>query len=371
MFNQDLIYRIGITLVKGIGNITAKQIIENSSNVALLFTEKKHIVEKISGLSRRIINEIHRPEVLQRAEKEIRFIEKARVTPLFITDSGYPDRLKECVDAPIMLYFHGNADLNAGKTISIVGTRNATVYGKEIVDQLLHNIREVFPDSLIVSGLAYGIDITAHRAALRENLATVGILAHGLDRIYPPAHRNTAVEMINAGGLLTDFISETNPDRQNFVKRNRIVAGISDCTVVVESAQKGGALITANIADSYNRDIFAFPGKIGDKYSQGCNLLIKNKKAALVTSADDIFREMNWSDSPEPGRSQAVQRVLFPELNPEEQKVMEVLSKAGSMQLNLLAIELDLPVSQLSVLLFELEMNGLVRCKPGGMYSLL
>ncbi|MCL1932595.1 MAG: DNA-processing protein DprA [Candidatus Azobacteroides sp.] len=371
MFNQDLIYRIGITLVKGIGNITAKQIIENSSDVALLFTEKKHIVEKISGLSRRIINEIHRPEILQRAEKEIRFIEKARITPLFITDSGYPDRLKECVDAPIMLYFHGNADLNAEKIISIVGTRNATTYGKEITDQLLHNIREVFHDSLIVSGLAYGIDIAAHRAALRENLATVGILAHGLDRIYPSVHRNTAVEMINAGGLLTDFISETNPDRQNFVKRNRIVAGISDCTVVVESAQKGGALITANIADSYNRDIFAFPGKIGDKYSQGCNLLIKNKKASLVTSADDIFREMNWSDSPAPGRTQAVQRVLFPELNPEEQKVMEILSKAGSMQLNLLAIELNLPVSRLSVLLFELEMNGLVRCKPGGMYSLL
>jgi DNA processing protein len=171
--------------------------------------------------------------------------------------------------------------------------------------------------------------------------------------------------------LLTDFISETNADRQNFVKRNRNVAGISDCTVGVESAEKGGALITANIADSYNRDIFAFPGKTCDKYSKGCNLLIKNKKAALVASADDIFREMNWSDTPEPIRTQAVQRMLFPELKPEEQKVMDILSKAGSMQLNLLAIELDLPVSKLSVILFELEMNGLVRCKPGGMYGLL
>jgi len=371
MFNQDLIYQIGITLVKGIGNITAKQIVENQGNVALLFTEKKSVVERISGLSRRIIDEIHRPDVLNRAEKEIRFIEKAHITPLFITDSGYPNRLKECVDAPVMLYFRGNADLNAEKIISIVGTRHATAYGKEIVDQLLHDIRKVYPESLIISGLAYGIDIMVHRAALRENLATAGILAHGLDRIYPPIHRNTAVEMVDAGGLLTDFISETNPDRQNFVKRNRIVAGISDCTLVVESASKGGALITAGIADSYNRDVFAFPGKICDNYSKGCNLLIKNKKAALVTSADDIFREMNWSDSPKSERTQAVQRLLFPELNSEEQKVMEILSKAGSMQLNLLAIELDSPVNQLSVILFELEMKGLVRCKPGGMYGLL
>ena len=370
MFNQDLIYQIGITLVKGIGNITAKQIIENTGNVALLFTEKKHVLEKISGLSRRIICEIHRPDVLKRAEKEIRFIEKSHITPLFITDPAYPNRLKECVDAPVMLYFRGNADLNVEKIISIVGTRNATAYGRETTDQLVHDIREVFPETLIVSGLAYGIDIAAHRAALRENLVTVGILAHGLDRIYPPAHRNTAAEMINSGGLLTDFISETNPDRQNFVKRNRIVAGMSDCTIVVESAKKGGALITANIADSYNRDIFAYPGKTSDKFSEGCNMLIKSKKAALVTSADDIFREMNWSDPPETGRVQAVQRILFPELNPEEQKVIEILSKAGSMQLNLLAIELDLPVSRLSVLLFELEMNGMVRCKPGGMYGL-
>jgi DNA processing protein len=371
MFNQDLMYQIGITLVKGIGNITAKQIIENLNDVSLLFTEKKHLLEKISGLSRRIINEIHSPDVLRKAEKEIRFIEKAHIKPLFITDSDYPNRLKECVDAPVMLYFRGNADLNVGKVISIVGTRNATAYGREITDRLIGDISKNFPESLIVSGLAYGIDIWAHRAALRDNLATVGILAHGLDRIYPAAHCNTAVEMIDSGGLLTDFISETNPDRQNFVKRNRIVAGMSDCTIVVESAQKGGALITANIADSYNRDVFAYPGKTCDKYSEGCNLLIKSKKAALVTSAEDIFREMNWSDPPEPVRTQAVQRILFPELNPEEQRVMDILSKAGSMQLNLLAIELDLPVSRLSVILFELEMNGLVRCKPGGMYSLL
>ena len=370
MFNNDLIYQIGITLIKGIGNITAKQIIENLGDVALLFKEKKHILEQVFGLSRRIINEIHHPDVLRRAEKEIHFIEKAHITPLFISDSDYPNRLKECVDAPVMLYFRGNADLNAEKIISIVGTRNATTYGKEITDQFVHNVKEIFPDSLIVSGLAYGIDIAAHRAALRENLFTVGILAHGLDRIYPSIHRNTAVEMINSGGLLTDFMSETNPDRQNFVKRNRIVAGMADCIVVVESAKKGGALITANIADSYNRDIFAFPGKTCDKYSEGCNWLIKNKKAALVTSADDIFREMNWTEPPKAEQTQGIQRMLFPEVGPEEQKILTILSKAGSIQLNLLAIELNLPISRLSVILFELEMNGMIRCRPGGMYSL-
>lgn len=369
--DQNLLYQIGITLVKGIGNITAKQIIESLGDASLLFTEKKHALEKIYGLPRRIINEIHRPEVLKRAEKEIRFIEKKCILPLFITDSGYPQRLKECVDSPAMLYFRGNTALNAEKIISIVGTRNATIYGRETTEKLLCDIRENFPEVLVVSGLAYGIDIIAHRAALRENLATVGVLAHGLDRIYPAEHRNVAVEMIRTGGLLTDFISETNPDRQNFVKRNRIIAGISDCTVVIESAQKGGALITATIADSYNRDIFAFPGKIDDKYSEGCNFLIKNKQASLITSAEDIFREMNWSNQPKVCKPQVVQQKLFPELNSEEQSVVTILSKAGNIQLNLLAIELNIPVSRLSVILFELEMNGILRCKPGGMYSLL
>jgi DNA processing protein len=205
---------------------------------------------------------------------------------------------------------------------------------------------------------------------LKEGLPTIGILAHGLDRIYPAVHRNTAVEMLGQGGLLTDFMSETNPDRQNFVKRNRIVAGMPDCVVVIESAAKGGALITANIADSYNKDIFACPGKITDKYSEGCNALIKYKKAALVTSAEDIFREMNWIDPSGGAARQVVQRTIFPELNEEEQRVVDMLSKAGSMQLNIFAIELNVPVNKLSVILFELEMKGVVRCKPGGMYGL-
>ncbi|MDR0866498.1 MAG: DNA-processing protein DprA [Candidatus Symbiothrix sp.] len=368
MCSQDLLYQIGITLVKGIGNITAKQVIETLGDVSLLFKEKVSLLERIPGISRKIISEIYRPEVLQRAEKEVLFIEKNKISPLFIKDANYPERFKECVDSPVLLYFRGNADLNTEKIISIVGTRHASGYGKEITEKLVRDISKVYPETLIVSGLAYGIDICSHKASLKNNLKTVGVLAHGLDRIYPAEHRNTAVEMVGNGGLLTDFMSGTTPDRQNFVKRNRIVAGISDCTIVVESAEKGGALITANIADSYNRDVFAVPGKVNDAYSLGCNNLIKYKKAALITCAEDIFREMCWNKEKE---KPVVQRKIFVDLTPDEQTLVDLLSKVESMQLNIIGIELNLPVSKLASLLFELEMKGIVRCIPGGLYRLI
>jgi DNA processing protein len=369
MTDQDLLYQIGITFVKGIGNITARQIIETLGNVSLLFKEKAFLLEHIPGISRRIIAEIHQPEVLRRAEEEILFIGKNKILPLYIKDEAYPQRLKDCVDAPVMLYYRGNVPLNVEKVISIVGTRNASSYGKEITDKLILDLSKTYPETLIVSGLAYGIDVCAHKAALRTKLPTVGILAHGLDRIYPPSHRNIAVEMVENGGLLTDFISRTNPDRQNFVKRNRIVAGISDCTIVIESAEKGGALITANIADSYHRDVFAVPGKTTDIYSQGCNTLIKSKRAALVTNAEDVFKEMCWTKENKP--PMPVQRSFFVDLTPEEQMVVDILFKTGSMQLNVLCIELDISISKLAALLFELEMKGVVRCLPGGLYRLV
>lgn len=369
MPNQNLIYQIGITLVKGIGNIIAKQILENPEHVSLIFTGKKQLLERI-GLSQRLIAEIRRPEPLKRAEEEIGFMEKNKITPLFITDEAYPERLRGCADSPVMLYYRGNADLNTAKIISIVGTRSASQYGREMTEQLIAGFREKFPETLIVSGLAYGIDIFAHRAALREDMATVGILAHGLDRIYPSEHRNVAVEMIRKGGLLTDFISKTVPNRQNFVKRNRIIAGIADCTVIVESAEKGGALITAHIADAYNRDVFACPGKVFDKYSSGCNALIKRKKATMITSIQDIFKEMNWVADTETDSRQPVQRNLFAELTPEEKTVADLLAKAKRLQLNSLAIELDMPVGRLSGMLLEMEMKGAVYCRAGGVYCL-
>lgn len=369
MQKQNLIYQIGITLVKGIGNIIAKQILENLRDPEFLFKEKPRVLELIPGISNKIIREIKNPEVLKQAEKEINFIEKNKIQALFITNPAYPQRIKECIDSPVMLYFKGNVNLNATKVISIVGTRHATSYGKEVTYTLLKDLSVHYPDMLIVSGLAYGIDIAAHKAALQENLPTVGVLAHGLDRIYPYPHRETACRMIENGGLLTDFISGTNPDRQNFIKRNRIVAGISDCTIVVESASKGGALITANIANSYNKDVFAIPGKTNDIYSIGCNCLIKEKKAALVESAEDVMREMCWNKSQEE-KPKTIQRTIFYDLSPEEQSIIEMLLKVENIQLNILAIELNMPVSKLSVLLFNLEMNGVIRCLPGGMYRL-
>jgi DNA processing protein len=371
MQNQDLIYQIGITLVKGIGNITAKQIIDTLGDVSLLFKEKARLLEQIPGISKKIISEIRNPAVLRRAEKEIMFIEKNKITPLFIKNTGYPERLKDCVDAPVLLYFRGNANLNTQKIISLVGTRNASSYGKEVTEKILCDIAEFCPDVLVVSGLAYGIDICSHKGALKNNLPTVGVLAHGLDRIYPYVHRNIAVEMLEIGGLLTEFLSGTTPDRQNFVKRNRIVAGMSDCTIVIESAGKGGALITASIADSYNRDVFAVPGKITDAYSLGCNNLIKYKKAALITSAEDIFREMCWNDEKNNKQKQAVQRSVFVDLSEEERPIVELLNQSEGMQLNTMAIELNLPISKLSFLLFELEMKGVIRCMPGGIYRFI
>jgi len=370
MQNQDLIYQIGITLVKGIGNITAKQIIDTLGDVSLLFKEKKHLLERIPGISRRIISEIYNLEVLRRAEKEILFIEKNKIAPLFITDKDYPERIKDCVDAPVLLYFRGNVNFNQEKVISIVGTRNASVYGREVTEKIIAELADLCPEILIISGLAYGIDIYSHKASLKNNLSTVGVLAHGLDRIYPHVHRNIAIEMLENGGLLTDFMSETTPDRQNFVKRNRIVAGISDCTIVIESAKKGGALITANIADSYSKDVFAVPGKVTDSYSLGCNDLIKQKKAALITNAEDIFREMCWNNEKTDSKK-SVQRSLFVDLTAEEQMVVDLLAQSESMQLNNMAVELNISVSKLAFLLFELEMKGVIRCMPGGIYRLI
>lgn len=367
----NLLYGIALTLVKGIGPITAKQIVENLDDLSLLFTEPKSRLESLYGFPRRLIDEIQNKELLLRAEKELRFIEKAQVTPLFYTAADYPERLRSCADAPVMLYFKGDTTFNRAKVISIVGTRNATDYGREQIEYLISDLKDMFPDTLIVSGLAYGIDIVAHRIALKYDMDTVAVLAHGLDRIYPYQHRNTAVDMLQRGGLMTEFLSETTPDRHNFIKRNRIVAGLSDCTIIVESALKGGATTTANMALEYNRDVLAFPGKVGDLYSAGCNELIRLKRAALVTCAEDICREMNWTKDPKAEAASPIQRTLFPDLTADEQKVVDIISEQGEVQLNTLATRLDFPVSKLSALLFNLEMNGVIQCKAGSMYKLM
>ncbi len=306
---------------------------------------------------------------LPRARQEMDFAEKNHIRIITLQDIDYPARLRECPDAPIALFYRGTADLNSRHILSIVGTRKATEYGKSFCQRFLKDLAQLCPDTLIVSGLAYGIDINAHRQSLANQLPTIGVLAHGLDQIYPRMHRQTAVEMLSNGGLLTEFMSGTNADKINFVSRNRIVAGMADATLVVESAEKGGSLITAGIANDYNRDVFAVPGRISDKASAGCNLLIRESRASLLQDAEDFVTTMGWATAVQEQRP--VQRELFPELSPEESLVCNALRGSEGKHLNLLTVETNLPVGKLSSLLFELEMRGIVRMLSGGTYRLV
>ncbi|NLI71995.1 MAG: DNA-protecting protein DprA [Bacteroidales bacterium] len=368
---EDLLkYQIGITLIKGIGPNLAKNLIAYLGSVEAVFKEKKQHLAKIPGIGEVLSNEIASQDVLHRAEKEIEFIQKNKIQTHFFTSKSYPFRLKECPDSPIMLYYKGNRNLNEGKFIGIVGTRKATEYGKDICKQMVSDFSKKLPDITIVSGLAYGIDVCAHKASCSSNLPTIGVLGHGLDRIYPGMHRSTAVKMLKNGGLLTEFMSETNPDRPNFVQRNRIIAGMCDALIVVESGKKGGALITADLANDYNRDVFAVPGRTNDGFSAGCNMLIKYNKASLAESADDIIRLMNWEVSDV--KTREIQASLFEELTENDKEIISILRKnADGVNVNELAILLNKPYSKLSSKLLEMEFKGLVKCLPGGMYKVV
>lgn len=362
------IYQIGLTMINGVGDILARHLLESVGDAEAVFTEKKQLLEKVPGIGSAHVSEIKRADVLLRAEKELSFARKNGISLYFLTDTNYPERLRECPDAPVLFYFKGNADLNAPRIISVVGTRRASAYGQELTENLLRELSARFPDLLVVSGLAYGIDICAHRNALRDQLPTVGVLAHGLDRIYPPAHRATAVEMLDRGGLLTDFPSGTNPDRQNFVRRNRIVAGLADTTIVIESAEKGGSLITADIAFSYGRDVYTFPGRVTDLNSKGCNQLIRQNKAGLITCADDLIMAMRWDIEQRTEALPLQTQLLFPE-NAEGDRIIAFLSQHKEAHINELSLALNLPVHQLSSLLFELELDGRVKSMPGSIYK--
>src|SRR5690554_3587465 len=328
-------------------------------------------LSSIPGISRRLITEIRSPEVLRNAEKELNFIKKNKIDFHFFTDNTYPYRLSNCIDAPIVLYSKGKVDFNCERVISIVGTRNSTKYGQDFCNEFIKEISIKIPTLQIVSGLAYGVDICAHRAAIKNNMSTVAVLAHGLDRIYPRLHRQTAVEMLENGALLTEFPSQTNPDKHNFVRRNRIVAGMSDAVVVIESAKKGGSLITADIANSYFREVFALPGRVSDKRSDGCNRLVADNKALLLQSTGQFIAHMGWAEAETKKKEEPRQGELFPGLTEEEQKVMSSLARTGAMQVNMLAIELDTPVAELFMILMELEIKQLVHALPGGMYELV
>lgn len=311
-------------------------------------------------------------DALHRAEVEYAWASEHGVQVLCYGGEGYPQRLENCPDAPLVLYYRGTADLNQTHVINIVGTRRCTMYGQDIIRRFTADLHRLCPHTLIVSGLAYGVDICAHRHALEQGFETVGVLAHGLDDLYPSAHRDTAVQMLRQGGLLTEFMTQTNADKMNFVRRNRIVAGMADATLIVQSAAKGGGLITCGIAQSYGRDVFAFPGPVDSEESRGCNNLIRDNAAALITSAEDFVNAVGWNDHRlREATRQGIERQLFPELSAEEQQVVDALTVTNDQQINLLTVKTGIAIPRLMALLFNLEMKGVVKSLAGGMYHLL
>ena len=365
--SENLKYKIALSMLPGIGGILARNLVAYLGSVEAVFSASYQSLVKIPGIGEYNARRIKNSEVLGRAEKEIEFIQKNNITVQFYTDTNFPRRLKSCIDAPILIYSRGDMMLDEHRAISIVGTRNATDYGKRVVDELLQAFAERNYQILVVSGLAYGIDVHAHRSALKYNIPTVGVVAHGLDRLYPALHRQTAKKMEESGGIITDFPSETKIDPQNFIKRNRIIAGLADATIVVESAEKGGALITADIAASYNRDVFAFPGRAGDIYSKGCNQLIRNNGASLIEGIEDLEYFMGWETTE---KADALQSSLFVELDADEQRIVDLLKNNGDQFIDQISSEIKLPVSRISTLLLNLEFKNVVLALPGKMYKL-
>ena len=374
MSSQELLNTAILTRLSYYHLNTMAELYRQLGSATAIVEQRKELRTLFPSLPRKISEALSDIDaVRKRAEEELEYAERHAITVLTPLDDGYPRRLKECDDAPLMLFYKGTADLNATHIINIVGTRHSTPYGQDLIRRFVADLRMLCPDVLIVSGLAYGIDICAHRQALDNGLATIGVLAHGLDDLYPTAHRDTANRMVAQGGLLTEFMTRTNADKLNFVRRNRITAGISDACVLVESAAKGGGLITTRISKDYNRDVFAFPGPVGAPYSEGCNRLIRDNGAALITSAEDLVRAMGWEQDAllAQARRQGIERQLFPDLSADEQKVVDVLQKNNDLQLNIISVKCALPVGTVTSLLFTLEMKGVVKAFAGGTYHLI
>ncbi len=367
MKDEELKFAVALTLIEGVGPVNAKKLLAYFGSIEKIFNQKKSKLIKVPGIGEYIANSIKKFNQFERAEKEVEFIRKFNITPLFYTDEEYPYRLKAYDDAPVILFCKGNMNLNADKIISIVGTRNPTDYGKSFCNKLIEKISG--HDILVISGMAFGIDITAHRACLKHNLSTVGVMAHGLDRIYPPEHKSTAEKMLTNGGLITEFVSKTIPDKENFPKRNRIVAGLADATIVIETAVKGGSMITAQLAFEYNKDVFALPGRINDEKSKGCNLLIKQNKAAMIESAEDLLRAMNWDKNVKSKKS-SLQTALFVSLTAEEEQIVNYIKERGNTPIDVISVNCNMPVSLVSAHLLNLEFKGLIKSLPGKIYGL-
>jgi DNA processing protein len=360
--------KIALSLIPGIGDINARKLVSHIGSVEGVFSEPYRSLIKIPGIGTNLARYISDRSYMETAEKEADYVTKNNVKVFFYLDNDYPFRLKQCEDSPVTFYYKGCCDLNASRILSVVGTRNATIRGKEICDRIIGDLASGNPDLIIVSGLAYGIDIAAHKSAIDKNLKTIGVLAHGFKTTYPSVHRSIAQEIAGKGALISDFISDALPERNNFLKRNRIIAGLSDATLVVESGIKGGALITADIAGSYNRDVFAVPGRPGDQWSAGCNSLIKNNKAALIESHVDIEFFLDWKPA---GAVTPVQKTLFNELDESEKSIFEILTLNGEMNIDNLCRIVNIPVYKLSAILLQMEFNGIIKCYPGNLYHIV
>lgn len=358
--SDELFYRIALTQTDQIGYRFGRRLLQVFGSAKAIFTAPLKQLKTLDGMGEKKAAVFSQQPDLKRLNAEVDFIIKHNIQPIFITDDNYPDKLRECNDAPIMLYYKGTVSLKHPKMVAIVGSRDNTDYGARMTEELIEGLKQ--EDVIIVSGLALGIDVIAHRKALQAGIPTIGVVAHGLDTIYPPQHKHVAKEMIKQGGLLTEYLSNTIPDKYNFPMRNRIVAGLSDVTIVVETAKKGGAMITAKLATSYNRDVVAFPGRIIDKRSEGCNYLIRTNIAQLITCADDLLELMNWKSD---DSKKVIQAKLFDHLTDEEMKIATILDDSEGMHIDELLLKSDFTPAQLSSLLLTMELAGSVKALPG------
>ena len=365
--NEDqLFYHLLLSLVPQIGDVHIGILLDHYKDPKAIFDSSRKDLESIPGIGLIRAKAIKQCNDHGRVEKEMAFLQKNNIKVLIKGEAGYPPKMVNYQDAPHVLYYKGNTDLTASKVISIIGTRSPTSYGKERVVELMECLQQL--NVLVVSGLAYGIDTLVHKESLRLGLPTVGVLGHGLDQIYPQANRSIAAEMVQNGGLITEFMKGTKPDKQNFPLRNRIVSGIADAVVVIESGEKGGSLITANMANAYNKDVFAFPGRSIDQQSMGCNELIKTQRAHLICSGDDLLCFMNWQNKP--NKKSAIQSSLFVDLSPEEKLIADLLNKHDTLSVDEITALSTLKPSMVSLQLLSLEMKGLLKVLPGKLYSL-
>lgn len=364
MNKDELLAVLRLQATAKIGDIMAKKLISTTGSAINVFKETKNALLKIDGIGEFLLKNLWNKEPLKKAEEELNYIEKNNLQYAYFLDDTYPDKLKHCIDAPILLFKDGNINLKSQKIISIVGTRNITAYGRDFCNELIEGLAEYNP--IIVSGFAYGVDICAHKAALKNNLQTIGVFAHGLDEIYPKVHKKYMHEVFKNGGFLTEFWHNEKPLRENFLKRNRIVAGMSEATIVIESAEKGGSLVTSDIANSYNRDVFAVPGRSNDVFSKGCNNLIKNNQAHLLSSAEDIVKMLNWDVQK---NAAAKQTQLFIQLNETEQKIHNYLQQNGKQLLDVIALDCNIPTYHLSAVLLQMELKGCIKPLPGKQFE--